>query len=159
MKRRSPFFGLLAVLALSLFAFPLHAQTSDSAAKPAVRLGAYDVSKEITITGTVARVLKETTREMKTLGGAHLILETNSGAVDANLGGYALRGKDALSVKAGEQVQVTGVMKTIRDKQVFVTRLVQANGRTYKIRNEHGFLLSPASRNGNTKSEAKGGQL
>jgi len=159
MKRRFPFFGLLAVLVLCLFAPPIHAQTSEATAKPAVRLGAYDISKEVTLTGTVTRVLKETTPAMKTLGGAHLILETNSGAVDANLGGYALRGKGALSIRAGEQVQVTGVTKTIRGKQVFVTRLVQANGRTYKIRNEHGFLLSPASRNGNTKSEAKGGQL
>jgi len=51
------------------------------------------------------------------------------------------------------------VMKTIRGKQVFVTRRVQAGGRTYVIRNEHGFLLTPASRNANLKSEAKGGQL
>ncbi len=159
MKRRSPFFGLLAVLALCLFALPLRAQTSEAASKPTVRLGAYDISKEVTLTGTVTRVLKATTPGMKTLGGAHLILDTNSGAVDASVGGYALRGKGALSVKAGEQVEVTGMMKTIRGRQVFVTRLVQADGRTYKIRNEHGFLLTPASRNGNTKSEAKGGQL
>jgi DNA/RNA endonuclease YhcR with UshA esterase domain len=159
MKRRFPFPGLLALLALCLFASPIHAQTSAAAAKPAARAGAYDISKEVTLTGTVTSVLKETTPEMKTLGGGHLIVDTSSGSVDANVGGYALRGKGALAVKAGERVEVTGVMKTIRGKQVFVTRLVQANGRTYKIRNEHGFVLSPASRNGNTKSEAKGGQL
>jgi DNA/RNA endonuclease YhcR with UshA esterase domain len=159
MKRRIPFPGLLALLALVLFASPIHAQTSAAAATPAARPGAYDISKEVTLTGTVTRVLKETTPEMKTLGGAHLILETSSGALDANVGGYALRGKGALSVTAGEQVEVTGVMKTIRGKQVFVTRRVQAGGRTFVIRNEHGFLLTPASRNANLKSEAKGGQL
>src|SRR5271156_5998886 len=71
MKRRFPFPGLLALLALCLFASPIHAQTSAAAAKPAARAGAYDISKEVTLTGTVTSVLKETTPEMKTLGGGH----------------------------------------------------------------------------------------
>jgi hypothetical protein len=54
---------------------------------------------------------------------------------------------------------VTGVMKTIRNQQVFVTRLVQVNGRIYKIRNEHGFVLAPSPRKALAKSDAKGAQL
>jgi hypothetical protein len=70
-----------------------------------------------------------------------------------------MMGEGALAVEAGEQVQLTGVMKTAGDKQVFIVRLVQANGHEYVIRNEHGFALSPVARKAHTQSEAKGGQL
>jgi len=72
-----------------------------------------------------------------------------------------MRGKGALSVTPGQQVEVTGVMKTLKGKQVFVTRLVQADGHTYTIRNEHGFVRRRVAVDGAgvTKSESKGGQL
>jgi hypothetical protein len=54
---------------------------------------------------------------------------------------------------------VTGVMKTMKGKQVFVTRLVQANGHTYRIRNEHGFVSERVAVDGVTKSASKGGQV
>jgi hypothetical protein len=103
--------------------------------------------------------VKNTTPEMQTLGGFHLIVQITSGEIDASLGGYAMKAEGALSVSPGQQVQVTGVMKTIRDQQVFITRLVQVNGRIFKIRNEHGFVLAPEPRKGVTNPEAKGRQL
>ena len=41
---------------------------------------------------------------------------------------------------------LTGVMKTVRDKEVFVVRSVKANGKTYTMRNEHGIEVSPQAR-------------
>ena len=41
---------------------------------------------------------------------------------------------------------LTGVMKTVRDKEVFVVRSVKANGKTYTMRNEHGIEVSPLAR-------------
>jgi hypothetical protein len=70
-----------------------------------------------------------------------------------------MRGKGALSVTPGQQVQVTGVIKIVRGNEVLLTRLVQASGQVYKIRNEHGFAIMPASRRGISRSKAKGGQL
>jgi len=78
--------------------------------------------------------------------GSHLLLATTSGPVDASLGTFGLRGKGAVSVAAGQQVEVTGVMKTIKDKQVFLVRTVKAGGQVYTIRNEHGFPVSPQAR-------------
>ncbi|MGB8522376.1 MAG: hypothetical protein WCD43_05385 [Candidatus Acidiferrales bacterium] len=158
MKWRFPAFGPFAVLALCLFATPAHAQTAEGTASSVVP-PKYDITREVTLTGTVNSVVRKTTPEMQMLGGSHLIVQTASGKIDASLGGYAMKAEGALSVSPGQQVQVTGVMKTIRDQQVFVTRLVQVNGRLYKIRNEHGFVLAPESRKGATKPEAKGGQL
>ena len=70
-----------------------------------------------------------------------------------------MTGKGALTVAPGQQIRLTGIMKTVRNKQIFVTRLVQANGQVYKIRNEHGFAIAPAVRRGTVHSTAKGGQL
>src|SRR5271156_2432643 len=158
MKWRFPAFGPFAVLALCLFAAPAHAQTAEGTAGSVVP-PKYDLTQEATLTGTVSSVVKKTTPEMQMMGGSHLIVQTTSGKIDASLGGYAIKAEGALPVSPGQQVQVTGVMKTIRDQQVFVTRLVQVNGRVYKIRNEHGFVLAPEPRKSVTKPEAKGGQL
>jgi hypothetical protein len=158
MKSRFPAFGPFVVLALCLFAMPIHAQTAEGTASSVVS-PKYDLTQEVTLTGTVSSVVKNTTPEMQMLGGSHLIVQTTSGEIDASLGGYAMKAEGALSVSPGQQVQVTGVMKTIRAQQVFVTRLVQVNGRIFKIRNEHGFVLAPEPRKGVTKPEAKGRQL
>jgi len=159
MKWRFSVLGPFVLLALCLFASPIFAQTAGVTTKP-VAPQRYDITKEVTLSGTVSDVMKAPTREMKMVAGSHLIVETKTGKVDAALGQFAMRGKSALSLTPGQMVKVTGVMKTVNDKQVFVTRLVQADGHVYKIRNEHGFVLARVSRDGNTaKSESKGGQL
>lgn len=56
------------------------------------------------------------------------------------------QGRGALSVAQGEPVEVTGVMKNLKEKQVFVTRTVKARGQIYQIRNKYGILFSPQSR-------------
>ena len=103
--------------------------------------------------------MKAPTREKNMVSGSHLIVQTKNGAVDASLGRFAMRGKGGVSVTPGQQVEVTGVMKTMKGKQVFVTRLVQANGHTYRIRNEHGFVSERVAVDGVTKSASKGGQV
>jgi DNA/RNA endonuclease YhcR with UshA esterase domain len=158
MKWRFPVLGLFAVLALCLFALPIFAQTTEVTTKPAVPQR-YDITKEVTLKGTVSDVVKAPTREMKMVAGSHLIVETKTGKVDAALGQFAMKGKSSLSFTPGQPVEVTGIMKTVNDKQVFVTRLVQADGHVYKIRNERGFVLARVSRDGVTNSESKGGQL
>jgi hypothetical protein len=158
MNSRFAAFGPFVALALCLLATPIYAQTAQATPKSAVS-PKYDITQEVKLTGTVTSVVKNTTPEMQMLGGSHLIVETTSGEIDASLGGYAMKAEGALSVAPGQQVQVTGVMKTIRNQQVFVTRLVQVNGRVYKIRNEHGFVLAPGPRKGAAESEKKGAQL
>ena len=147
-------------MALIVFSFatPIHAQTAAATTEPA-KPRAYDITKEVTLTGTVSSVVKQTTRSMDLTPGAHIMVTTSSGTVDANLGRFAMRGKTALPITSGESVRVTGVMKTVKGKDVFVTRLVQANGHIYKIRNEHGIAYAPANRSTSWKSESKGGSL
>jgi len=157
MKRRFLAFAPFVFSALYVFASPVSAQSTE-ATKSVVR-PKYDIAREVTLTATVSSVVTKATPATKMLAGSHLLLQTPSGNVDAALGSFPTTGKSALTVSAGERVEVTGVMKTIRNRQVFVTRLVLANGHTYRIRNEHGFVLAPVAHNGPANSRTEGGQL
>jgi hypothetical protein len=90
------------------------------------------------------------------IAGSHLLLETSAGIVDASLGRFGLRGNGALSVAAGQQIEATGVVKTIHDKSVFLVRTVKIGDQIYTIRNQHGFPVSPQARE---RASQKGGSL
>jgi hypothetical protein len=142
---------LLTIVLLAIQAVPLVAQT-ERESHPM-----YDISKEVTLTGTVSSVLAKPAAGM--LFGSHLMLDTKFGPVDASLGKWGLQGKGALSIAAGEAVEVTGVMKTMNEKQVFIVRTVKANGQVYTIRNQYGVPSSPQSRERVSQNAAKGESL
>lgn len=142
--------GLLTGLLLAVLAVPLVAQPA-SEAHPY-----YDQRQEVTLKATVSSVLNRAEPGM--IAGSHLLLSTPSGTVDASLGRFGLEGKGALSVTAGEQVEVTGVMKTLRNKQVFVVRTVKMGGQVYTMRNEHGIQVSPQSRERASQKAAQSGR-
>ncbi len=142
-RQAFPYLLALALLAVISLAAPADAQTPEVATRPSGPL-TYELSKETTLSGTVSSVLEKPSPGM--IMGAHLLLETSSGTVDASLGRFALMGRDALSVSAGQMIEVTGVMKTLQGKQVFLVRLVRANDLVQVIRNKRGLPLSPQTR-------------
>ncbi len=138
------FAGLFVLALLSISLLPqVQAQTATAGTRTAGPFS-YDVSQEVTLNGTVSSVLTRPSPGM--IMGSHLLLTTPSGPVDASLAHSRLQGKGALSVAAGQQIEMTGVMKTIRDKQVFLVRSVKIGGEVYTIRNEHGFPVSRQAR-------------
>jgi hypothetical protein len=140
--------GLLTGLLFATLAVPLGAQV---ARQPHTY---YDLSKEVTLNGTVSEVL--TKAAPGTLPGSHLLFATSSGKVDASLGRFALQGKNPVSVAPGKDVAITGVMKTIRGNNVFLARIVKVDGKAYTLRSQHGVPLSPLSRE---KAAQKGASL
>ena len=129
----------IAGLMFAILAASVLAQAAASAARPY-----YDVRQEVTLSGTVSSVVTKPTPALAP--GSHLLLNTASGAVDAFLGNWAMAGKGALSVSAGQSVEVTGVMKTLKNRQVFVVRTVKTGSHVYVVRNEFGIPESPQSR-------------
>jgi len=138
------FAGLCALALLSLISPLTPAQAQTRAVETRHAEPYYDVNREVTITGTVSSVLRGPSAGM--IAGSHLLLTTPAGQVDASLGRWGLHGKGALSVAAGDQVEVTGVMKTLLQKQVFVVRTVKVGGQVYTIRSEYGISVSPQTR-------------
>ncbi len=137
--------GLWAMSLAALFSLAIPVQAQTAAATPnSTRPLSYNVSDEVTLRGTVSSVLAKPSKGM--IMGSHLVLQTPNGGVDASLGMFGLRGKGALSVTEGQQVEVTGIMKTLKGNQVFLARTVKAGGQMYTIRNEHGFPVSPQAR-------------
>ena len=145
----------LALLCLALPPRYVQAQAT-AAAIAASSPFSYDVSKEVTLKGTVSSVLATSTRGM--VPGSHLLLATPSGPVDASLGTFGLRGKGALSVEAGQQAEVTGVMKTLKNGPVFMARTVRVGKQVYSIRNEHGVPVSPQARDRASRKSTPNGE-
>lgn len=141
MKPSSAALCTLVILIASTSA--LQAQATTSAAKSATPFS-YDTSEEVTVAGTVSSVLTDAAPGM--IVGSHLLLATSSGPVDGSLGRFGLRGYGAVSVAAGQQIEATGVLKTIKDKPVLLVRIVKVGSEIYTIRNQHGVLLSPQAR-------------
>jgi hypothetical protein len=146
------FAGLCAMALLFLISPQPLAQAQTTAETRAAGPFSYDISKEVTLNGTVSSVLTGPSPGM--IMGSHLLLTTSSGPVDASLGMFAMRGKGAVSVVVGQQVEVTGVMKTMNGKQVFLVRIVKAGGQVYTIRNERGFPIPPQARESASQTTA-----
>ncbi|HEY3840433.1 MAG TPA: hypothetical protein VGL72_27865 [Bryobacteraceae bacterium] len=134
---------VLALLCLAQQAQKIWAQVPATASRPAGPFP-YDSTQEITLTGTVSKVLPQASVGM--VPGAHLLIITSSSSIDISLGTFGLSGKGALSVEPGQQVQAIGVAKTFKAGQVFLARTVTVGNQVYAIRNEHGILVSPQAR-------------
>jgi hypothetical protein len=155
MKRLHPG-PLLVVFLLSIsHALAVQAQSPAIATKAAEPFS-YDVSQEVTLSGTVSSVLTKPAAGM--IMGSHLLFVTSSGPVDASLGKFAMLGDDALAVTAGQQIEVTGVAKMIKDRQVFLARIVKVGSTVYVVRNRHGFVVSPQARERANRKAAGEGQ-
>ncbi|MGA2100205.1 MAG: hypothetical protein ABSG34_03825 [Candidatus Sulfotelmatobacter sp.] len=152
MKQLSTVVFILAIFLISS-PLPVGAQTAPGAAKTAQTSG-YQISEEVTLTGTVSSVLAKSAPGM--MVGSHLLLETLSGPVDASLGRFGLMGNGAPSVAVGQQIEVTGNMKMIKDKPVFLVRTLKVGGEVYAVRNKHGFPVSPQARKRAGQSTGRG---
>jgi hypothetical protein len=158
MKRSYPGLGALVLLAffsLSLAA-PGYAQTAAATTKPAVP-SRYEVSKEVTLSATVESVPEKSSSGLTQ--DSFLVMHTKSGMVNGRLTPFTLNGKGSISITRGEQVTATGVMMRYQNKQVFVIRTLEVGGRTYQLRNEHGFPREHPGAYGASGTESKGGQL
>jgi len=141
------FAGLLSGLLFAITAIPMYAQPAHSGPSATTKAEShpfYDITQEVTLSGPVSAVYERAVAGM--VPGSHVVLLTGSGRVDASLGKWGLHGKGAPTIMNGEQVTVRGVMKTIRNKEVFFVRTMEVGGHTYNIRNQHGVPVSPQSR-------------
>ncbi|MFZ0737254.1 MAG: hypothetical protein WBL70_08175 [Candidatus Acidiferrales bacterium] len=129
--------GILTLVAFSSLAVPTRAATAP-VTKRAPNVPTYDISKEVTLEGTVSSV-KKIAPGM--LPGGHLLVATSKGTVDAHMGPFALNGKHAVSVASGAKVKLVGAMTTFHGNQVFLVRTLEIGSTTYNIRSEHGMPM------------------
>jgi hypothetical protein len=156
MKRLYPGLGALVLLAFFSLATPGYAQTAAATTKPTVPLR-YDVSKEVTLSGTVVGVPENSSHGQTQQ--PFLVLQTKSGVVNGRLTPFAQNEKGGIAIMPGQQAKVTGVMMTLQSKQVLEVRTLEIGAHTYQIRTKRGFPLEHPGRNAASITESKGGQL
>lgn len=133
--------GMLCLL--SLLAGPLYANEF-VAPRRTVIASRYDVTKEITVEGSIQSLVRKPAPGA--IMGAHLMVSTAQGTVDAHIGNYLVVGKNAMPFASGQSVKLTGMMVTVNQKSVFLVRTMQTGGSTITVRNEHGFLVYPGAK-------------
>jgi hypothetical protein len=145
---------LLTLLACTLAAASAFANTSNVPRRAYVA-PRYDLSKEVTLHGTVRSVMPKAQPGM--MFGAHLIVSTTHGAVDAPIGPWGLKGPQSNLLHAGDSVTVTGVMTTFNGRSVLLTRLIQVAGQTITVRSKTGAVLLPGAAERRSHSKFFGG--
>ncbi len=114
---------------------------------------AYDVAREIVVTGKVA----EYAAASKTAPmGAHVALETAAGALDVHLGNAKLLAASHVTLQAGDEVAVTGEELPYGNGTIFVARAIQKGTQTLLLRSKNGIPLSPTAQLVNGKYVAGG---
>lgn len=154
MKKVGEGMRLLTLLALVLLAAPLLANNQSTRFQRTVVAPRYDARNEVALEGTVQSLVKEPAPGM--MLGAHLMVSTAQGTVDAQIGRVAW-GPHAVSFAPGETVKLVGVMATINHQSVFLTRTIQTGNRTITVRNERGFFATPGAQARTTRFSSRGG--
>jgi hypothetical protein len=142
-KAMTKFFGGAVLCVCVVLSVVVALGQAEPAGRPGpAAVSRYDADKEVVIEGTVSSLVKRPGRGL--LAGAHVMLNTAFGPLDAHLGNYAMRGRGALSLSRGDQVKVTGVRTTVDGRDVFLVRTVRKGLSVCQVRNARGFLLRPA---------------
>jgi hypothetical protein len=99
---------------------------------------AFDKTKEITVVGTVERLVTHPASGGP--AGFHLFVSTSGKTVDAHLGPFlSKQNQEALAV--GQSVQIIGVGTNFHGKDVLLARQLIFAGRLVTVRNERGFFV------------------
>ena len=120
-------------------------QTTAAAQAKAVAEGRnhalYVASKEVSLQGTVASF---TENSMQFPPGAHVVVQTSSGLVDAHLGDARLLKRNNMEISQGASVRIIGESVTMPQGTFFLARLIQQGTQVVAVRSMQGFPLSPA---------------
>jgi DNA/RNA endonuclease YhcR with UshA esterase domain len=107
----------------------------------------YDPKTEVTIKGTVEEVQKQTMRMpqgrgmMGAMGGIHLKLVTEKGAMDVHLGPAAYLADKKFTINKGDVVEVKGSLVQIGGNEAVIAREVAKGSEKLVLRDANGIPL------------------
>ena len=137
---------LAGVLLLSTIA-----SAQQKAQTVAQRNQAYDVSREVSLQGTVVSFAENSSIPPL---GARLSIQTSSGVVDVHLGDARLLKASQFSVAAGDTIRIVGESLPYGDGTQFFARIIQKGNQAVALRSARGFPLRPATKAGKTQAGA-----
>lgn len=120
----------------------LSAGAQQSAQPDLRRLLTYEVSRELSVLGTVVKF--DPASSVAPIG-AHVLLQTASGPLDVHVGNAKLLEASHFDLHPGDAVRVVGESLTLGEGTFFAARIVQKGLQAVAVRNTKGFPLTPAS--------------
>jgi hypothetical protein len=140
------------ILSLGFALALCHSAGAQQSAQPDLRRPqTYEVSRELSVVGTVVKF--DPASSVAPIG-AHLLLQTASGPLDAHLGNAKLLEASHFDLNPGDKVRVVGESLALDGGTFFAARIVQKGAQAVAVRNTKGFPLSPASALTPTQKEA-----
>jgi len=147
-------FGISLLSTAFLFSALTHAQNTQSAPQ---RLVAYDVSREVTIVGTV---ISFTENSQTAPLGPRVVVQTGSGSLDIHLGNAHLLDANHFTLSTGDSVRVIGENVQFASGAQFVARIIQKGNQALLLRSTTGAPLRPVGKIAvQSASQRQGGVL
>jgi hypothetical protein len=145
------FIGGVLVTSFLLILFPVStAAQAQQKAAPSQR--AYDPAREVALRGTVQSY---TAASEKPPFGAHVMVQTSSGAVDVQVGSDKFLQFHHFSLAAGDSVQIIGESVPYGEGTIFLARVIQKDGQSLAVRSAMGMpLLLGGGGNGRATGQA-----
>jgi hypothetical protein len=149
---KSLFVGLSLLFPLLVRAQPVASATVHTPTT-GCSLAVYDVSQEIEVRGTVARIEMGGTRgRIRT----QVLIESAQGVVNVQLGDGATADPRYFGISTGQPVQVTGMMKKVGPSAVLLARILTTRDRIFLLRNECGIPVRSTPRSNSAKPKDDG---
>jgi hypothetical protein len=128
-----------AAFASALLSAPFSGAQQKQAAMAQANIS-YDLSRETAIQGTVVSF---TAASSVPPLGAHVTIQTASGAVDVHLGNATLLKSNDIFLAAGDSVRIVGENQPYGSGSFFAARILQKGSQSVALRNANGIPLSP----------------
>lgn len=113
----------------------------------------YDVSKEVSLQGTVAK-FTENSRDLPV--GAHVLVQTSSGQVDVHLADPRLLKLNNVTISQGASIRIVGEPVTTDQGTFFLARLVQLGTQVVAVRSTTGMPLGLAGPRSSASNSQEG---
>lgn len=139
MKRAAVIIGVATLTLLILGVMSVNAQR-DHAMGPMMgpmMMGHYDAKTELTIEGTVEKIVPPAFEHMPHMG-VHLFVKSGSDVFQVHLGPAEFVEK-TMTFKEGDAVQVTGSKMKMMGETVVIAREVKKGDKVLKLRDENGM--------------------
>lgn len=115
------------------------------------RLLTYDVTSEVTVTGTVHDVTLASDRSSRTSPSVQLTLITDARVIDVRLGPSTFLATMNIRIAKGERVEVTGSEVKAETSPTLLARMIRNENTVWSLRDEGGqplWAASPTERRG-----------
>ena len=133
-------FGLSLLCTAFLFSTLTRAQQKT---QPAPQRPAYDLSREVTVVGTV---ISFTESSQAPPLGPHVVVQTGSGSLDIHLGNAHLLDANHFTLNSGDTVRVIGENVPFGSGTQFMARIIQKGNQAVLLRSTQGFPLRPVTK-------------